>query len=222
MGKSKFTAQQKYELLRQFTASGMSGDAFRRRHNVSRASLNQWRKLYDQEGLAGLEVSHSTKHYSLEIKLGALGEYLNGEGTLRSIADKYGILSDSSLRKWLIDYHRGKPLAEFVLGGKDSTMARLTGNNRLEVVKYVEAGHTYTEAAAKFNVSYQQARLWTVKFNKDGIEALKDNRGHNKATQSGSEVDELKQEIRVLKKKLYDQETIIMFQKKLKELQQRE
>jgi transposase len=90
------------------------------------------------------------------------------------------------------------------------------------VVKYVEAGHTYTEAAAKFNVSYQQARLWTVKFNKDGIEALKDNRGHNKATQSGSEVDELKQEIRVLKKKLYDQETIIMFQKKLKELQQRE
>ena len=46
------------------------------------------------------------KKYSAELKLKAVQEYLNGEGSLWDICHKYKIKNEKSLREWIIWYYQ--------------------------------------------------------------------------------------------------------------------
>lgn len=222
MGKSKYTAEEKVELIKMFKHSGMSGDAFGLRHGISRASLRNWKTRYERDGLAGLAQIQGIKEYSLATKLNALAAYINNDGTLEQIALEYGIQSDSSLRKWIIDYNNGKPLANFAPRKQEPIIAnKLTAKDRLDVVNFIKQDHSYQEAATKFHVSYQQARNWVQKFDQGGIEALEDKRGQRQPKHELSEVEQLRQEVQALKRQLEDQKTIELFLKKYNELQRR-
>ncbi|WP_408643216.1 helix-turn-helix domain-containing protein [[Clostridium] polysaccharolyticum] len=49
------------------------------------------------------------------------------------------------------------------------------------MVQYCIAhNHNYNETAEKYQVSYQQARNYTVKYETGGVQALNDNRGKRK------------------------------------------
>ena len=58
---------------------------------------------------------------------------------------------------------------------------RTTFDERVEIVQYCIAhNHNYMKTAEHYQVSYQQARNYVVKYETNGVEALKDNRGKRK------------------------------------------
>ena len=74
---------------------------------------------------------------------------------------------------------------------------------------------------AKFKVSYQQARNYTVKYENGGINALQDNRGKRKSENSLSEIEKLQAELKMEKAKRKKAEMETSFLKKLDEIERR-
>ena len=79
----------------------------------------------------------------------------------------------------------------------------------------------YAETSAKYNVSYQQARNYTVKYEAGGIEALRDRRGRTKPLDEMSELEKLRAENRILRAEKERAEMEASFLKKLDEIERR-
>ena len=99
---------------------------------------------------------------------------------------------------------------------------KTTFEDRIEIVQYCIAhNHNYAETAEKYQVSYQQARSYTVKYEAGGIEALKDNRGKRKNPDDLSELERLRAEVKLLKAQKERAEMEVSFLKKLEEIERR-
>lgn len=73
-------------------------------------------------------------------------------------------------------------------------------DERVEIVQYyIEHNRNYDKATEKYQVSYQQARNYTVKYESDGIEALRDNRDKRKSKDEMTELERLRAENRIIK-----------------------
>ena len=80
-----------------------------------------------------------------------------------------------------------------------------TQEERLQIVREcLESGKNYGEMALKYNVSYQQVRTWTQKFEELGEAGLEDRRGKRKKDQEPrTELEAAQIEIERLKHELY-------------------
>ena len=95
-------------------------------------------------------------------------------------------------------------------------------DERVEIVQYCVAhDHNYVETAAKFDVSYQQARNYTVKYESGGVEALRDRRGRVKPAEEMSELERLRAENKILRAEKERAEMEVSFLKKLDEIERR-
>lgn len=94
---------------------------------------------------------------------------------------------------------------------------------RVQIAKECyESGNNYGEIAKKYNISYQQARDWTLKFIELGEKGLEDRRGKRKHTQEPrTKLEEAEIEIAKLKHQLYLSEVENHLLKKMKELERR-
>ena len=99
-----------------------------------------------------------------------------------------------------------------------------TQEERLQIVKdCLESGRNYGEMALKYNVSYQQARTWTLRFEELGEAGLEDRRGKRKKDQTPrTELEAAQIEIERLKHKLYLAEMENRLLKKLNEVVRRD
>ncbi len=99
-----------------------------------------------------------------------------------------------------------------------------TQEERLQIVKdCLESGRNYGEMALKHNVSYQQVRTWTLRFEELGEAGLEDRRGKRKKDQTPrTELEAAQIEIEQLKHKLYMAEMERDLLKKVKELERRD
>ena len=99
---------------------------------------------------------------------------------------------------------------------------KTTFNERVEIVQYCIAhDHNYAETAAKFGVSYQQARSYTVKYEAGGVDALQDRRGRSKPVEEMPELERLRAENKILRAEKERAEMEVSFLKKLDELERR-
>ena len=73
----------------------------------------------------------------------------------------------------------------------------------------------------KYQVSYQQARSYTIKYESGGVEALKDNRGKRKYPDKMNELEKLRAEVKILKAEKERAEMEASFLKKLEEIERR-
>ena len=99
-----------------------------------------------------------------------------------------------------------------------------TQKERVQIVKEcLKSGKNYGEMALKYNVSYQQVRSWTQKFEELGEAGLEDRRGKRKKDQMPrTELEKAQIEIEQLKHKLYLAEMERDLLKKLDEIEMRE
>ena len=99
-----------------------------------------------------------------------------------------------------------------------------TQEERLKIVKEcMESGRNYGEMALKYNVSYQQIRTWTLRFEELGEAGLEDRRGKRKKDQTPrTELEAAQIEIEQLKHKLYMAEMENRLLKKLNEVVRRD
>lgn len=110
----------------------------------------------------------------------AVQDYLSHKLTIPEILKKYQIRSETQLKRWTKKYNSHEDLKTSKTGGNliMTKGRKTTFNERVEIVRYCIAhDHNYTETAQKYQVSYQQVRNYTIKYEKGGVDALKDNRG---------------------------------------------
>jgi transposase-like protein len=195
----------------------------RARLGVSLDALQQWIRIYKSEGEGAFLVT-GYKKYSKELKEQAVMDYLSGRGSLQEICQRYGIRAKSKLQNWIKKYNGHEELKASGTGGTAimTKGRKTTFNERVEIVQYCIAhDHNYAETAAKFDVSYQQARSYTVKYEAGGVDALQDRRGRSKPVEEMSELERLRAENKILRAEKERAEMEVSFLKKLDELERR-
>ena len=162
------------------------------------------------------------KKYSKELKLEAIHAYLNGEGSLREISKKYGIVRCEQLRRWVLWYNGHKEIKGSSRAKGEIYMTKgrkTTQEERAEIVAYcIEHGKDYGLTVETYKVSYQQIYSWVKKYEEKGVNGLTDRRGKAKPESELTEEERLRQENKILQAKIKDQEMEIALLKKLREL----
>ena len=187
------------------------------RLGVAPISVQQWIAIYQSDSSSAF-TQRCHKRYPKELKEKAVLEYLNGNDSLLSICQKYGIRAKSKLQDWIKKYNGHEELKTSGTGGATimTKGRKTTFDERVEIVQYcISHDCNYAETAEKFKVSYQQARSYTVKYKANGIEALKDRRGRTKAKEEMTELDRLRAENKILRAEKERAEMEASFLKKL-------
>ena len=109
----------------------------------------------------------SFNSYPLELKLSAINDYLEGKGSLQTVAARYGLRSKTQLQRWLMSYNtHGEIKCRRSGGGSCMRKAKeTTYEERLEIVLDCLANDkNYGAMALKYECSYQQVRNWVLKY----------------------------------------------------------
>ena len=221
--KVKYSAEEKINAVQEYLDGKDSMNAIAQRLGIAFPSFKQWVKNYEAMGMDAFKT-HQNKHYSQTEKEQAVAAYLAGEGSHMEICQKFNILSTRQLRCWIKKYNGHEELKASRTGGT-VVMTRgrkTTFEERVEIASYcISHDYNYTKTAEKFSVSYQQARNYTVKYEKNGVDALIDNRGKRKPADSLTETEQLRAELKLEKAKRRKAEMEASFLKKLDEIERR-
>ncbi|WP_251913529.1 transposase [Lactiplantibacillus plantarum] len=154
MPRAKHTAAEKLAILEALRKSGEHVGIFAQAHGVDPHTMRDWQALYERDGFAGLAEARKNQHYSQGLKLAAVTTYLNGEGSLRELAIRFGLRSKQQLLDWLNKYNGNKTLTALPSRKQIPIMSRKTTfEERIEIVEYVtKHKHSYAEAAEHFQV----------------------------------------------------------------------
>lgn len=189
-------------------------------------SFRKWVDIYCNEGPAGLLEQKSFKCYSQELKISAVNDYLEGNGSLQAVAARYGIRSKTQLQCWIKSYNaHGEIRCRGSGGGSYMRKARnTTPEERLEIVRDCLANDkNYGAAALKYNCSYQQVRNWVLRYEKMGSAGLEDRRGRRAGTQPArTPEEELRDKIAELERRNRDLQMENDLLKKVRELEMKD
>ena len=223
MGREKFKADEKVAAVQEYLDGKASQRAIAAQLGINGETLRQWIRNYQSMGIEAFG-GHKNKRYSKELKEQVVSDYLSGEGSLLDLCEKYKIKSTGQLRSWIKRYNGHEELKASGTGGADimATGRKTTFEERVEIVQYCIAhDRNYAETAEKYQVSYQQARSYTVKYEAGGVEALRDRRGRTKPMEEMSEVERLRAENKILRAEKERAEMEASFLKKLDEIERR-
>lgn len=223
MCKRKISAEEKITAVNLYLDGRGSQKQIAVYYGISKASFQQWVRNYEAMG-ADTFTLKGYKKYPKELKQKAVSDYLSGQGSQDDICKKYGIRSKSKLQKWIKQYNGYEELKSSETGGSPimTKGRKTTFDERVEIVQYCIAhDHNYAGTSEKYQVSYQQARNYTVKYETGGVEALRDKRGKRKNPDDMSELEKLRSEVKILKAEKERAEMEAFFLKKLEEIERR-
>lgn len=223
MSKRKISGNEKLTAVLRYLDGNTSQGQIARDLNVSLASVQQWIFNYESMG-ADVFLMKGNKKYSKELKIQAVEDYLAGSGSQIDICKKYGIRSKGKLQRWIKQYNGYEELSSSGIGGSTimTKGRKTTFDERVEIVQYCIAhDHNYAETSEKYQVSYQQARNYTVKYEAYGVESLRDNRGKRKSQDEMSELEKLRAENKILRAEKERAKMEASFLKKLEEVERR-
>jgi len=223
--RSKFTPEERLEIAKRcFNGEISQADAVKQ-YRIGEKTLRYWIACYHEQGAEGFFRTGRNKVYSLELKLQAVHDYLDGKGSYTEIAAKYGLRSYIQLKNWVKVYNSGRDFKHKMSGGSRMTTSRkTTKEERIAIVRdCLVNGKNYGETAIKYNVSYQQVYTWVKHFCELGEAGLEDRRGKRKADQEPrSEVEALKIKMAQLEHELYMTKMERDLLKKLDEIERRD
>jgi len=220
----KYTYDEKAKILVEYQTGVHGFRELCRIYGIAQQSLKDWIRLYETFGMEGLKTVSSATNYSRETKQAAVQEYLAHKLPVKEILKKYQIRSETQLRKWIKKYNGHEELKASRTGGTTvmTKGRKTTFDERVEIVQYCIAhDHNYAETAGKYDVSYQQARNYTIKYEAGGVEALQDRRGRAKPQDEMSELERLRAENRLLRAEKERAKMEVSFLKKLDEIERR-
>ena len=227
MGKSQIAYDEQVRIVRDYLSGKASYSESVCAARNSESTFRQWLIRYEKGGATALLPQGKQNHYTIEVKLGAVRAYLSGEGSMEQICDKFGLRSDRQLRDWIKVYnaHGDFNSVKFSGGGSYMKQGRdTTLEERIQIAKEsYAAGKNYGEIALKYNVSYQQVRTWTLRYEELGEAGLEDRRGRRKKDQEPrTELEKAQIEIERLKHELHKAEMERDLLKKLDEVVRRD
>lgn len=223
MSKMKIAVEDKIYAVNLYLDGKESQQGIAAMFNVSKTCVQQWIRNYNSMGADAFTLK-KYKKYSKELKLQAVSDYLAGLGSQDDICRKYGIRSKSKLQNWIKKYNGREELKSSGTGGSIimTKGRKTTFDERVEIVQYcIEHDHNYAKTAEKYTISYQQARNYTIKYETNGIESLRDNRGKRKNADAMTELEKLRAEVKILRAEKQRAEMEASFLKKLDEIERR-
>lgn len=224
MGRKKISPSEKLQAVQEYLAGKGSKKAIASKYGITCTPFGKWLAKYEAFGPGGFIRTGHNASYTSSFKKNVVRAYLEGEGSYRDLAIKYKIPDENTVRRWVMKYNGHDKLKSTGTGGAAiMTKGRTTTfEERIEIVEYcIEHNHSYAETSQKYQVSYQQARSYTLKYESGGAEALKDNRGKRKSEKDMTEEEILRAENRILKAKIKQAEMEVSFLKKLEEIERR-
>ena len=225
--KGKMSPEEKVKLVRRCKAGELGVCEAGHLAGVDKKTVRRWIARYETEGAEGFRLQERNRVYSPKLKQMAVEEYLSGAGSLAEISRKYKIKDDYQLRTWIKVYnaHGDFNSTKFSGGGSYMKQGReTTQEERIQIAKECYAsGKNYGELALKYNVSYQQVRNWTLRYEELGEAGLEDRRGKRKKDQEPrTELEKAQIEIERLKHELHKAEMERDLLKKLDEVMRRD
>lgn len=219
----KISPEEKIEWVEKIIQNKESVYSVASKIGVHPSSIDTWVRNYKSIGTEAFFRKGWTKRSSAE-KKAAVEDYLAGKGSLRDVCAKYKITDTYQLRTWIKQYNGHEILKDSGTGGSPimTKGRKTTFEERVEIVQYcIKYNHNYAETAEKFSVSYQQARNYTIKYEKKGVDGLQDRRGKRKSTEEMDELEKLRAEVKILRAEKKRAEMEISFLKKLEEIERR-
>lgn len=206
--KEKLKVQEKIDLIRRCQTGELGKTEASRIAGVDLKTIYHWLARYEAEGESGFMAYSRNRVYTPEAKLNAVKDYLSGKGSQLEICKKYKIRNTHCLRGWIKVYNAHGDFSSRKYSGGGSYMKQgrtTTQEERVQITKEcIASGKNYGEIAQKYQVSYQQVRTWTLRFEELGEAGLEDRRGRRKKDQTPrTELEEAQIEIEQLKHKLY-------------------
>lgn len=169
---------------------------------LEQTAFNLYVRRYLHHGVRGLLKTQKNRSYSQTFKHQVAQEYIYNNISYKSLAVKYNISSQATVRSWVMRYTEGKENRTYSPKPEVYQMKsrKTTYEERIEIVEYV-LNHqlSYTAAAEHFKVSYNNVYSWTQKYKQFGPKALKDNRGKKKPSEVQTSEEQLKAEIEALR-----------------------
>ena len=220
--REKVTVEERITTAKMCAEGKISQSEAARRLEVHKSTVQEWVARYQNGGPLAFAKQEHNSIYPESIKRMAVEEYLAGNGSLIQISAKYGLRSKTQLRAWIKVYNSGKDFKHKMSGGSHMKQGReTTQEERIAIAKEcIETGNNYGEIAVKYNVSYQQVYTWVKRYKKLGEAGLEDRRGKRIIQQEPrTELEKARQEIAILKRKLYLAEVERDLLKKLDELE---
>lgn len=221
--KKEITTEERIRLVEKYLNNEGSLGSLAKTVGVSYITLKYWVDIYKNEGPTGLLPQKKYRSYSIEVKIQAVSDYLNGMGSLNKIARKYNLRSPTQLINWIKVYNTHGNFKSESGGSRMSESRKTSYEERIEIVHYcILNNHNYGLTAIKYHVSYQQVRNWVLKYEKMGEQGLQDRRGHrtgSKPSRTPEEEmrDQLAQQMRRIKYLEMENELL----KKVSELERR-
>ena len=222
--KEKLKVEEKIDLIRRCQTGELGKTEASRIAGVDLKTIYHWLSRYEAEGESGFMAYSRNRVYTPEAKLNAVRDYLSGKGSQLEICKKYKIRNTHCLREWIKVYNAHGDFSSRKYSGGGSYMKQgrtTTQEERVQIAKEcIASGKNYGEIAQKYQVSYQQVRTWTLRFEELGEAGLEDRRGRRKKDQMPrTELEEAQIEIKQLKHKLYLAEMENTLLKKLNEIE---
>ena len=157
--KMKILSEIKIEVVKEYLAGKISVQQIAYQLQVSDFAVEEWIRRYKAFGVDGLIPKSKNKYYSPEIKLQAVTDYANGDGSLYDICVRYKISSHSVLQGWIKKYNGYNTFKSYNTKGANimTNGRKTTYEERIEIVTFCIANdNDYKLTTTKYNVSYQQ------------------------------------------------------------------
>lgn len=220
--KSKYSAEEKLKIVEDCINGRDNPNHAGKTRGISSVTIREWIAKHKAEGADAFIAAEKNRRYSAEFKRKVVEEYLSGKGSMLELMAKYAIRSETQIKRWIKIYNNRGDFKEIVEGGSYTVSAReTTQEERLRIVRdSIENDLSYSEAAVKYQVSYQQVRSWVLKYKGLGEAGLEDRRGQRKKDQKPrTREEELEQKIAQLEHEKYLLEVENYLLKKVKELE---
>lgn len=99
--KSKIDPVEKVKIVERYLAGEIGICQAGRELGVNHQTIRNWLSIYQYEGPTGLLYQSKNRSYSKDLKMSAVNDYLNKEGSLQDICIKYKIRSRKQLIDWI-------------------------------------------------------------------------------------------------------------------------
>lgn len=223
MAKCKYSVDIKIEVAKAYLA-GEGGFRFLAdKYGVGRKCVDDWSRKYREHGEEAFLKTADSNSYSSEFKKSCVEAVLSGEGSVDDIVAKYKISARSTLQKWIKMYNANRELKDYCPKPEvymADARRKTTVEERKEIVEYcISHNRNYKETAAKYDVSYSQVYDWVRKYSEKGDDGLIDKRGIHKTDDELDELERLRRENKRLKRKLEEQDMLVVLLKKVKEFE---
>ena len=166
--KPKLSVETKVSVCKQYLDGKKGAIELSYEYDINASTIYSWVNKYQSIGTSAFNLKLHNTSYTKKFKQQVVEAYLNGEGSMEHVANRYDIPSHKTLYQWIKKYNNLEELKDYdpkpEVYMKDR-IRKTTLEERIEIVNYcLEHDKDYKGTAELFDVSYMQVYQWVRKY----------------------------------------------------------